>query len=609
MAKTVLLTSNQLSKAFGSQRLFDDLSFSLFEGDPVGLVGPNGAGKSTLLKILAGLESPDDGSVSVRRNTRIGYVPQDPIFASGSTVEQVLLERLSTEADLEEYEQHHRTSITLDKAGFENPQALTDTLSGGWRKRLAIALELASEPEILLLDEPTNHLDLRSILWLETLLAKEAKAFVAVSHDRVFLQRMSRRILEINRSYPKGLLEVEGNYADYLEAREQTLSQQAAERASLANLVKREVDWLRRGPKARTTKSKARIDRAHSMIDNLASHDSRARSGNTAIDFDGSGRKTKKLWRGRNLSKSFGDLTLFSDLNLDLSPGDRIGLIGSNGTGKTSLLRLVVGDLEPDEGTIRRAEGLRTVYFEQNRISLDPSASLRRALAPESDTLIYRDRPVHVASWAQRFLFRTDQLQTPVELLSGGEKARIVLARMMLEPADLLVLDEPTNDLDIATLDVLETALCDFPGAMVLVTHDRYLLDRVSTRILALDGSGDATYFADSLQWEDHFKQSEKRPSKNTKTKPSRDETPPTAEISQPKPRRLTYKDQREFDAMEERVLAAESKVDQLRAAAEDPAIASEGALLQERFAALAAAQEEADSLYARWAELEAKTE
>ncbi len=604
MPPEVLLTAENLCKAFGAQRLFEELSLSLFAGDRVGLVGPNGAGKSTLLAILAGAIEPDAGQVSQRRGLRVGTVEQDPAFPPGRTVEAVVLERLQGETSAthsEPWERQHRAAVALSQAGFESVEAGVETLSGGWRKRLAIARELAAAPDILLLDEPTNHLDVASILWLEELLSREPSAFVTISHDRVFLQRVCHRIIEIDRVYDGGRLEVDGTYADYLEAREQRLSQQAAQRASLANRVRTEVEWLRTGPKARTTKSKARTDQALAMIDDLADQSARARSKRASIDFDASERRTRKLWRGRGLSKAFGDLTLFEDLDLQLGPGDRLGVLGTNGSGKTSLLRILVGELEPDRGTIQRAEQLRTVYFEQDRTSLDPTLTLRRALAPTGDTVFFRDQPLHVASWAARFLFRGEQLETPVESLSGGERARIVLARLMLQPADLLVLDEPTNDLDIATLDVLEDALCEFPGALVLVTHDRYLLDRVSTRLLALD-RGRAIHFADTAQWESHLRQAARA------AEPAEELSKPASSRPNQRRRRLSYLDQREFDAMESRVLEAEEELASLRQAAEDPAIATDPQALQERFEALAAGQRRVDALYARWAELEAKT-
>ncbi|HEX2062294.1 MAG TPA: ABC-F family ATP-binding cassette domain-containing protein [Thermoanaerobaculia bacterium] len=591
---SVLLTAENLTKAYGSRPLFENLSFTVSEGDHVGLVGPNGSGKSTLLKILEGAEDPDSGTRALRKGVRVGYVPQDPVFAPGKSVEDVLLEALRDDPTLDEHEKFARVALALGKAGFTDREAKTDILSGGWRKRLAIAQQLVREPDILLLDEPTNHLDVEAILWLESLLRTEPEAFVVVSHDRYFLENVARRMLELNRAYPNGLLQSDGTYSDLLEKRDQVLANEAAYQETLANLVRREVEWLRRGPKARTTKAKARIDNAERLIDELSESRDRAMTFSADIDFTASQRKTKRLWSGKGLAKR----DLFRNLDVLLTPGARLGILGPNGSGKTTLLRVIIGELEPDAGTIEKADGLRIVYFEQNRESLDPNVTLKRALAPEGDSVIYRDRPIHVAGWAKRFLFRPEQLETAVSRLSGGEKARIVLARLMLQPADLLVMDEPTNDLDIPTLDVLEESLLEFPGALVLVTHDRYLLDRVSTRILALDGNGGTEYFADYAQWQ------AAREEKTPRPKP---QTPEAQRPPQAKQKRLSYMEQREFDAMEANVLAAEERLALAKQRAEDPSIASDANALQERYAELSAAQAEVDRLYARWAELEAK--
>jgi len=446
----------------------------------------------------------------------------------------------------------------------------------------------------MLLDEPTNHLDVDAILWLEGLLKSEPKAFVVVSHDRYFLENTAKRMLELNRVYADGLLQVNGRYSDFLERRDEVLRNEAAYQETLANLVRREVEWLRRGPKARTTKSKSRIQNAEGLIGELKESKSRSATSSAKIDFTASERKTKRLWLARGLRKSMGDRLLVDDLDILLTPGTRLGILGPNGSGKTTLLRLITGELTPDAGTIEKADWLRIVYFEQNRESLDPTLTLKRALAPEGDQIIYRDRPLHVASWAKRFLFRPEQLETSVSKLSGGEKARIVLARLILQPADLLVLDEPTNDLDISTLEVLEDSLLDFPGALVLVTHDRYLIDRVSTQILALDGRGESDYFADYSQWESN--------------RPRASAPPRETQPAKPRTKRLSYKDQREYDGIEAAVHAAEERLAAATAAAHDPAIAANAGLLQQRFEEITAAQSEVDRLYARWTELEAKT-
>jgi ATP-binding cassette subfamily F protein uup len=594
-----LLGCDNLTMSYGSRPLFEGLSFVLHEGEHVGLVGPNGAGKSTLLRILAGLETPDAGTCTRRKGVRVGYVPQAPVFAPGTTVEQVVAQAVATDAGLDDHERHRQVQRALGQAGFTDFDASTDLLSGGWRARLGIVRELARKPDLLLLDEPSNHLDIASIQWLESLLMQESRAFVIVSHDRYLLQNVARRVLEISRMYASGLFEVSGSYADFLERRDAALANQSAYEETLAGLVRREVAWLRRGARARTTKSKARIQSAERSIREL--DESRARSDvrTAGIDFTASGRRTRRLWAGAGLKKVFGDAPVVADLDLTLTPGMRLGVIGSNGSGKTTLLRMIVGEIEPTAGTIERAENLRVVYFEQSRGSLDLSLSLKRALAPAGDQVIFRDAPLHVAAWAKRFLFRPEQLETPVSALSGGERARIVLARMMLQPADLLVLDEPTNDLDIPALEVLEESLLDFPGALVLVTHDRHLLDRVATQILVLDGRGGAHHFADFDQWQAFLQ----KPATQKQEKA----VPSTSPRPQAGARRLTYLEQREWDGLEAKILAAEERVAQARRQAEDPVIATDAGTLQRRHETLAEALEEVDRLYARWAELESK--
>jgi ATP-binding cassette subfamily F protein uup len=590
-----ILNAQGVSKSFGADPLLRNIAFTVEERARIGLIGPNGSGKSTLLGILGGDIDPDSGEVTVRKRARLSYVGQQSEFAPGTTVRAVLeasLERIAAPAT----EWEGRIGETLGRTGFVDFAVDASTLSGGWRKRLAIAEALVQAPDVLLLDEPTNHLDLGGIEWLEGLLNTASFACVVVSHDRYFLENVCTETVELNRAYPDGLLRVNGNYSEFLLKKEAFLEAQAKRQDALSNRVRTEIDWLRRGPKARTTKSKARIDKAHELIGELAEVSARNRTATASIEFSATDRQTKRLVEFENLEYGFAGRKLFAGLNFAFTAGTRIGLVGPNGSGKTTLLRLLRGEIEPSEGSINRATALRTVYFDQNRI-LEPDITLRRALAPDSDSVIYQDRVIHVASWAARFLFSGDQLNQPVGRLSGGERARVLIARLMLEPADLLLLDEPTNDLDIPTLEILEESLLEFRGVLVLVTHDRYMLDRVSTSVLGLDGRGNAETFADYSQWDAWQRQ----PQPEGKTAVPQEKRGPSGK------KKLSYLEAREFAGIEDRVTAAEEQLARERSVVEDPAVATDAVRLQEALQAMEQAQSMLDDLYARWAELEAK--
>ena len=594
MASSLLLGCQDLAKSFGSRVLFEGVSFGISEGDGVCLVGPNGSGKSTLLKILAGFEPADRGVRSVHGPVRIGYVAQDPEFQAGVVVEDFVTTAL---AHLDAAERVGRVAVALGRAGFPDPRVSIDALSGGWRKRLAIARELAADPDLLLMDEPTNHLDVDGIVWLETVLVERARAFLVVSHDRYFLERVATRVLELNPAYPGGLFATDGAYSEFLERRDELLRGQASYEESLANMVRRELAWLRRGAKARSTKAKGRIKEAGRLMAELEATRVRTSTRAVGVELNAGSRRTRRLVAARAVTASRGGRVLFRDLDLTITPGTRVGVLGPNGSGKTTLLDVLAGSLVPNAGVVEQAESLRLVRFAQDRAGLDPTESLRRALAPTGDTVTFRGRSIHVASWAKRFLFRPEQLELSVGRLSGGEQARILIARLMLEPADVLVLDEPTNDLDIGTLEVLEESLGEFAGGVVLVTHDRLMLDRLSTVIVALDGAGGAATFASYAQWE-----------AARAAAPAAASTPREGSARErTRAKRLGYLEQREWDGMEAAILEAESALAQCLLAAEDPAIASEPEALQERLTAAETARAGVDRLYARWAELEAK--
>jgi ATP-binding cassette subfamily F protein uup len=599
-----IINAQGISKAFGANPLFQNVSFTISEGDRVGLIGPNGSGKSTLLRILAGDERPDSGEIAFRKRIRLSYVEQDSIFPPGATIESIAQSAMKRAA-VPESERGTRFAETLGRAGFEDLQAEASMLSGGWQKRLAIVEALVQGPDILLLDEPTNHLDLAGIEWLEDLLAAAAFACVVVSHDRYFLENVATEMAELNRTYPDGLLRVSGGYSRFLEKKEEFLHAQGKRQEALENLVHREIEWLRRGAKARTRKSKARIDKAGELMGELADLNARRRTGSAQIDFSATERKTKRLIELEEVTCAIEDRALFTDLNFVITAGMRVGLVGPNGSGKTSLLRLVRGESSPNSGEIHRADWLRIVYFDQTR-ELDPDVTLRRALAPEGDSVMYQDRVVHVASWAAKFLFTGEQLNQPVGKLSGGERARVLIAQLMLQPADLLLLDEPTNDLDIPTLDILEESLLEFRGSLVLVTHDRYMLDRVSTTVLGLDGDGNAGVFADYSQWETWLEE-RKAAARNDLRSTGREVAVDEPSRQSAGKKKLSYLEAREYDAIEQRVAQAEEVLQSKREQLENPRIASDGPQLLTAHAELEEAQGRVDTLYARWAELEKK--
>jgi len=599
---TSLISGRDLSKSYGARTLFEGLCLSIGENDRIGIVGPNGAGKSTLLRILCGEVEPDTGTIHRRRGLRIAHVCQEDSFDPDASVGNIVAAAAVVDDPTwveDETERQVRVSIVLGQAGFSDPDQPIVELSGGWQKRLAIAEALAGKPDMLMLDEPTNHLDLQGILWLEQLLESAGLAHVVVTHDRTFLERVSSRMLEVAPRYPGGVLAVQGSYSEFLVRREQHLAARAQYRESLANRVRRELEWLGRGPKARTSKAQARIQEAQRLQAELATLQAQEPGQRADLEILGSGRKTKRLLVAAGVGKSFGPRQLFSGLDLILQPGQKLGLVGTNGSGKSTLLRILAGTLEPDQGWLRRAEHLQVVYFDQHREQLDPATTLRHALAGASDTVVYRDRPIHVVTWAKRFQFRTEQLDLPLSELSGGEHARVHIARLLLRPADLLLLDEPTNDLDIPTLEVLEESLADFPGALVLVTHDRFLLDRVTTVLLGLDGAGGATFCADLAQWQEAVATASAGPTRRRGTRaalPRRARRPG-----------LSYLEKKEYAGMEEAISQAESELDAARKQLEAPDVVSDAERAHRAYLAVQHTQERIDALYERWAHLEEK--
>ena len=596
------ISCQSLTKSFSTQELFKDVSFGIHEGEKLGLIGPNGSGKSTLLKILYGLEKPDKGEVAIRKGLNLVYVGQTETFNVDNTIEEILLQSLPDAIDINE--KYILVDRITKQAGFNDSSQKFSDLSGGWRKRVAIAAALIQSPDVLFMDEPTNHLDLEGILWLEALLKGSRFSYVLISHDRYFLENCTNRIIEINRTYPGGFFRTEGNYSQFLDKKLEFLSGQAVQEAALANRLRRETEWLRRGPKARTTKAKSRIDDAERLKQELSAVKTRNdQNKSVQIEFDATSRQTRKLIECIKISKSLGGRKLFSKIDLVLGPGSCLGIMGKNGSGKSTFIKLLTGELEPDEGKIIFAEKLKIVHFDQKRESLDPNEPLRKSLSPDGgDSVIYQGKPVHIATWAKRFLFPPNQLDMPVGKLSGGEQARILIARLMLQPADVLLLDEPTNDLDIQSLEVLEESLEEFPGAIVLITHDRFFLNRISDRILGLMSSGETEFFADYFQWQD----AENQIVKQEKLNKSVNKDSKIQNV--PKPKKLSFKEQKELDGMEELIHKTEASVDELQQRLQLTEVVSDPVKLEDTCRILKEKQEEVEKLYKRWEELEKHT-
>ena len=602
----VLVGAHELKKSFAARPLFEALTFSIESGERIGLIGPNGAGKSTLLRILASLTEPDDGTLSFQRGLRVGYLEQTPVFKKGEKVFEAVLSGTPDPDDWESMALAHEflSKLSLDGTQGVGEETPIDVLSGGWRKRVALARELVKKPDLLLLDEPTNHLDVESIIWLEEYIRAASFATVTITHDRLFLQRIANRILELDRRNPGGLLSVKGEYADYVQLKDDMLSAQEKRETTLKNTLRRETEWLRRGAKARTTKQQARIERAGDLKAEVEELGYRNQNRVARLDFQSSERNPKKLLEAKKISKSFGDQSIFEDVSLLMTPGSRIGLLGPNGCGKSTLIRTLLGKEAATHGEVFRSPHLKVAYFEQNREALDPTKTVMKTLCPTGDHVSYRDGQIHIRSYLDRFLFGQGQMEMAVGKLSGGEQSRLLIAKLMLQEANLLVLDEPTNDLDLATLNVLEECLTDFNGSILLVTHDRYFLDQVTTQILAFPVQKTKHQkimsFVGLEQWERWHKEQTRLIASGGI--PEKAQTPSAANA---KKKKLTYKDQRDWDMMDSNIASAEAKLRSLQEESAKPEYASNSVELGKLTRQMSEAQEEIDILYARWSELE----
>ena len=628
-----LITLDRISIAFGHLPLLDQASLQIEAGERASLIGRNGTGKSTLLQILSGEQNPDSGSVWTQPGLRIARLVQDVALSSSRPVFDVVADGLTDLGDLVSLYHHTAVEVAagstpalLEKLGrlqheleerdgwrleqrvemvlarlSLRPDAIVDTLSGGWRRRVLLARTLVSNPDLLLLDEPTNHLDIDAISWLEDFLADYPGAVLFVTHDRAFLQRLATRVIELDRG---ALTSWPGDYATYLRKKEESLANEALQRDKFDKRLAEEEAWLRQGVKARRTRNEGRVRALLAMREERRAR--RERSGNVRIQVEPADPSGRLVFEAENVSKSFAGKPVITNFSTRVMRGDRIGLIGPNGAGKSTLLRLLLGELKPDEGEIRRGVNVMVAYYDQEREQLDPERTVFDTIGDGSETIMINGQPRHVNGYLRDFLFPPERARSPVKALSGGERNRLLLARLFTRPANVLILDEPTNDLDLETLELLETQLVDFPGTLLLVTHDRAFLDNSVTSTLVFEGNGRLREYVGG--YEDWLRQ-RASPEIAPVPRPRGHAAGKTPGAERPEPKRkLSYMEQRrmeqlpalieELDAEQQRLSAAVTREDFYKESADKIAWT---------LARLGQIHDELLQLYAAWDDLDSR--
>ncbi len=612
---SVLLSAHKIAKTFGVQTLFKDITFSVEDSQKIGLIGPNGAGKSTMLQIIAQKLKPDKGDVSFGKSLVVGYLEQSPQFPKDQTVIDALLSSVMYAEDASSQARAYELIAKLNlETETDYGQKNVSELSGGWLKRVALARELMKDPNLLLLDEPTNHLDVVSIQWLEEFLSTQEKlAYLIITHDRLFLQNTCDMIFDLDIKNPDGLIKFSGTYADFLDLKDSLISSQKTLLSTKKNTLRRETEWLRRGAKARQTKQTARIDRAHDLKDNVYNLATILRDKTVTFDFGEKDHNPKKIIEMDNVSLQRDTKLLFKNFSYIFGGRARTGLLGANGSGKTSLIKLMLGDIPPTSGTVKITEGIEMSYFSQKKEDLDTKTSVMKTLCPQGDYVHLQGQAVYAKSYLSRFHFRHDQMDLPVGKISGGEQSRLLLAKMMLGAKSVLILDEPTNDLDIETLDALQDALAAFPGAVILVSHDRYFMDQVCTEVLAIDEENHKIEkFATVLQWSE-WQKNKGRGGPSAVPQEAFVAPAPVAPVSTPAStpvsksnKKLSFKEQRELDTMEETIQKAEADVVSIEEKMAQPNLAFPER--QEMTRLHQTLKDKIEKLYERWEELNRKS-
>ena len=599
-----LITLKNASLAFGDYPLLDNTDFSVQEGERIGLIGRNGTGKSSMLQVLARKSALDDGEIQVKDGLRVVLLEQEPVFPPAPTIRESLIAQSGFDPSDDKlyWKQIAKLDAYLQRLNVR-ADADPGTASGGERKKAAIALVLAQEPDLLLLDEPTNHLDITTIALLEDLIRetfKNTRALVVITHDREFLDAVSTRIVELDRgilrSYP-------GNFADYEHHKNYELAIEETARRKFDKFWAQEEVWIRKGIEARRTRNEGRVRRLERLRREREAR--RDRMGQVNMSIDAGEKSGKLVAELKNVSKSFGDKTVIRNLNFTLMRGDRLGLIGPNGAGKSTLIKVLLGELQPDEGTVRLGTNLHIAYFDQLRAQLDLKKTVADTIAPGSEWVEIGGVKKHIKSYLNDFLFSPQRADSPVEALSGGERNRLLLARLFALPANLLVLDEPTNDLDIDSLELLEQVLEDYSGTLILVSHDRRFLDNTVTQVLAAEGNGEwHEYVGGYSDWVKY-----RRPQAAPAAAPKAEKP------AQPKPARaksvkLSYKEERELESLPKEIDALETEQQELLEKMAGPSYHElPGAEIKADRVRLEAIPQILEERYERWQELESKRE
>lgn len=554
-----LVVLDSVSVAFGHLPLLDGVSMQIDPGERVAVIGRNGTGKSTLLNILSGDLLPDRGTVTRQPALRVARLVQDVPLSTDRTVAEIVGEGVGALDEHDEWQRAHQADQIMSRLGL-NPEAIVDSLSGGWKRRVLLARALAGRPDLLLLDEPTNHLDIEAITWLESFLADYRGAVAFVTHDRAFLERLATRIVELDRGQ---LTSWPGDYATFERKKEEWLANEETQQARFDKKMAVEEAWLRRGVKARRTRDEGRVKALMAMRSERAAR--RATMGQVRLQIEQADPSGKMVFEAKDVSFAYDSAApVVRDFSIRIMRGDRIGLIGPNGSGKTTLIRVLLGELAPTSGEVRRGANVQVAYYDQQREQLDPERSVVDTIGDGNDTVTVNGRPRHVHGYLQDFLFSPERARSPVRALSGGERNRLLIAKLLTQPANVLVLDEPTNDLDLETLELLEQQLVDWPGTLLLVSHDRRFLDNVVTSTLAFEGGGRVEEYVGG--YEDYLRQ---RPAPAAPAADSRKAEPPPP--AKPAKKKRTFKEEREYKELPGRIAALEDEQKQIQAALADP--------------------------------------